>query len=170
MDSQENQSGKAFPYHRRSLRLPKHDYTWTRGYFVTIRAKVHEPLFEIPELRAILMEQWAALPERFPSITQDEFVIMPDHIHFILWLNNAQQKAPTLWSIVGAYKSIAAVDWIRHIETNNLIQYPGRIWQKGYHEHVIRISELEQTRLYIRNNPTKLKNNDPTYPNDNPPE
>ncbi len=154
---------------RKSIRLPGRDYNAKGAYFITIRSDQHQTLFEIPELRNILQETWNDLPDRFPSISLDEFVIMPDHIHFILWLNNAQQKAPTLWSVIGAYKSIAAVAWIRHIEKNNLIQYPGHIWQHGYHEHVIRIAELEQTRLYIRNNPTKRKNIDPTNPNDKPP-
>ena len=154
---------------RKSIRLSGRDYAEKGAYFITIRSDQHQTLFEIPELRKILQETWNDLPKRFPSISLDEFVIMPDHIHFILWLNYAQQNAPNLWSVVGAYKSIAAVAWIRLIETNNLIQYPGRIWQKGYHEHVIRISELEQTRLYIRNNPIKRKNNDPTHPNDKPP-
>ncbi len=135
---------------RKSYRLPGHDYAAKGAYFITIRSDQHQTLFEIPELRNILQETWNNLPERFPSISLDEFVIMPDHIHFILWLNYTQQKTPTLWSIVGADKSIG-------------------IWQHGYHEHVIRISELEQTRLYIRNNPTKRKNIDPTHPNDNPP-
>ena len=156
MDSQENQSGKAFPYHRRSLRLPKHDYTWTRGYFVTIRAEVHEPLFEIPELRAILMEQWAALPERFPSITQDEFVIMPDHMHFIIWLNGLAKNAPTLGSIIGAYKSLVTVAWIRYHKAHKR-DYPGNFWLRGYFEIIISGSdELERIRYYIRTNPEKL--------------
>jgi putative transposase len=157
MDSQENDPGKTYPYHRLSLRLPKHDYTWTRGYFVTIRAKVHEPLFEIPELRAILMEQWEALPQRFPSITKDEFVIMPDHMHFIIWLNGLAKNAPTLGSIVGAYKSLTTVAWIRHHKTLKR-DYPGNFWLRDYFEIIISGSdELETIRHYIRTNPAKLE-------------
>ena len=158
-----------YGHNRKSIRLSGRDYTEKGAYFITIRSDQHQTLFEIPELRKILQKTWNNLPERFPGITLVEFVIMPDHLHFIIWLNKTQQNPPAIRSIIGAYKSIAAVAWIRYIETNNLIQYPGHIWQKGYHEHVIRISELEQTRLYIRNNPTKLKNNDPTHPNDQQP-
>src|SRR5712691_10698154 len=98
-----------FPSHRRSLRLPTHDYTWTRGYFVTIRVRGHDPLFEIPALRAILTDTWEALPQRFPGIALDEFVIMPDHVHFIVWLDGLVEQAPTLGRVVGAYKSLTAV-------------------------------------------------------------
>ncbi len=153
-------------FKRKSIRLPGRNYAAKSAYFVTMRSDQHQTLFEIPELRNILHETWNALPKRFPGISLDEFVIMPDHIHFILWLNDVQQNTPTLGSVVGAYKSIAAVAWIRHIETNNLIQYPGHIWQRGYHERIVRIAELEQTRLYIRNNPTKRKDTSQPNPNE----
>src|SRR5205814_979705 len=87
MGAQESQQDKTYKYHRRSTRLPKHDYSWSRGYFVTIRTSTHDPLFEVPQLHAILRETREALPQRFPGVTLDAFVIMPDHVHFILWLN-----------------------------------------------------------------------------------
>ena len=67
-------------YRRRTMRLPKHDYTWTGAYFVTIRAQHHEPVFDIPELRALLLETWQDIPRRFPGVNLDEFVMMPDHV------------------------------------------------------------------------------------------
>src|SRR5579859_4514385 len=67
-------------YRGKSLRLPKHDYSWTRAYFVTGCAITRDPIFEIPALHTILQETWDALPARFPGVTLDAFVIMPDHI------------------------------------------------------------------------------------------
>ena len=157
MVSQENDPGKALPYHRRSIRLQKHDYTWTRGYFVTIRARVHEPLFEIPELHTILMEEWAALPQRFSGITLDEFVVMPDHVHFIIWLNGLAEHAPTLGRVVGAYKSLTTVAWLRQHKSHQQ-DSPGSFWLRNYFERVIRDrDELEKIRHYIRTNPAKLE-------------
>src|SRR5437868_13007058 len=92
MGAQESQQDKTYKYHRRSTRLPKHDYTWSRGYFVTIRTSTHDPLFEVPQLHAILRETWEALPQRFPGVTLDAFVIMPDHVHFILWLDDCKSR------------------------------------------------------------------------------
>jgi REP element-mobilizing transposase RayT len=149
---------------RQSLRLPTRDYTAKGAYYVTIRTDQFQPLFEIPELRKILVDTWNALPKRFPSVTLDEFVIMPDHIHFILWLDHTQPNAPTLGSVVGAYKSLVSVTWIRHIESHNIIEYPGHIWQNNFYERIVRKSELERTRLYIRNNPTRRKNATKTHP------
>ena len=157
-------SGKYNPdrYTRQSLRLPDRDYTTRSAYFITIRTDKLQPLFEIPELRTILEETWQALPKRFPSISLDEFVIMSDHIHFILWLEGTGTNAPTLGSVVGAYKSLTSVAWIRHIEANKLMQYPGRIWHRNYYESVVRIGALEATRQYIRNNPKRRKERDST--------
>ncbi len=157
MNLQEHDEGMMFPYHRRSLRIPTHDYTWTRGYFVTIRVRGHEPLFDIPPLRAILAETWEALPQRFPGIILDEFVIMPDHMHFIIWLNGLVEHAPTLGRVVGAYKSLAAVAWVRHLRASGM-EGDGHFWLRNYFERVIRNEqELERIRLYIRSNPEKLE-------------
>ena len=143
---------------RKSLRLPHRNYAAAGAYFVTIRALPPEPLFEIPKLRYILLDTWQALPQRFPYVTLDEFVIMPDHVHFLLWLDSTQAKRLTLGNVVGVYKSLTTVLWLQHLKAvGKDMRYPSRIWQDNYYERVVRTDELEQTRQYIRNNPTKGK-------------
>src|SRR5437764_10713881 len=125
---------------RKSLRLATRDYTAAGAYFVTIRAFPADPLFEIPKLRYILLETWHALPGRFPHVTLDEFVVMPDHVHFILWLDGT--TAASLGKVVGAYKSITTVQWLQHLKSvGKDIYYPCRIWQSSYYERVVRIEE-----------------------------
>lgn len=144
-------------HRRQPLRLPNHDYASIGTYFVTICAEQREPLFEIPELQTILTETWYTLPNRFPTITLDEFVVMPDHIHCLLWLAKDTPDAPTLGKVIGAYKSLTTVAWLRHIEATNM-NYPGRFWQRNYYERIIRDNaELEQTRNYILNNPLRTR-------------
>ena len=156
MGAQESQQDKTYKYHRRSTRLPKHDYTWSRGYFVTIRTSTHDPLFEVPQLHAILRETWEALPQRFPGVTLDAFVIMPDHVHFILWLNGLVEHAPTLGMVVGAYKSLVMKAWIENSKSLQ-VQHGGSFWQRGFIDVVIdNKEELERIRHYIKNNPEKL--------------
>src|SRR5229473_5287233 len=114
---------------RQSTRLPTHNYGWSGTYFVTIRVIQREPYFEIPELRAILVEVWQTLPKRFPNVTLDEFVIMPDHIHFILWLDGTPGKELTLGKIIAAYKSLTTVLWLQHLKSVGKDMYsPCRIW------------------------------------------
>jgi putative transposase len=147
-------------YTRRNLRLPKHDYTWTGAYFVTIRAAQYEPVLDIPKLRSIVVEAWQALPARFPGVALDEFIVMPDHLHFILWLDGTRENAPHLGDVVGAYKSLTIVAWYRHLKSLGQT-WPGFLWQRDYFEHVIRDpTELEQKRLYIRTNPIRQKQKD----------
>jgi len=69
-----------------------------------------EPLLERAELRAILERTWYALPDRYPGLTLDEFVIMPDHVHFIVRLEGNVEKPVTLGQVVGAFKSIVTVE------------------------------------------------------------
>ena len=124
------------------------------AYFVTIYANERQPHFAIPELEAILKEQWQNLPQRFPSISLDRLVILPDRLHCILWIKPRAEGTPSLPEVVGAYKSISAVAWLNHLKENN-IKAEGRIWQKGYYDRIIRNKqELENARRSIENNPS----------------
>ena len=155
MGTHQYDSDRSTRFTRRSLRLKTHNYAWTGTYFVTIRAREHEPLFEIPELRTILVDMWHALPQRFPGLTLDEFVVMPDHVHFIVFLEGNVEKAASLGRVVGTYKSLTTLAWLRHIEAAKM-ERSGRFWQHNYYEHIIRdAEELEKIRQYIRDNPSK---------------
>jgi len=137
------------------MRLPAYDYSSDGAYFITICLQERKPLLEEAELYTILVENWNALPARFPGVRLDDFVIMPDHIHFILWIGSHEGNVPTLGQVVGTYKSLtgrASLEYLRkqhHILANHF-------WQRGYYEHVIRSEfELQQKRAYIRSNPLK---------------
>ena len=117
MASEKHEPEKKYPYRRKSKRLTGYDYTQPGPYFVTINARTHDPIFEHPHLRTILRETWQSLPQRFPGMKLDAFVIMPNHIHGILWLPGQGQPAPTLSRVIGAYKSLTTVAWIRACNT-----------------------------------------------------
>jgi putative transposase len=74
-------------HHRRSLRLKDYDYSRPGAYFVTLCLQGREPFLEMPEVRHIVEDIWKVLPQRFPTVELDEFIVMPDHIHFILKLH-----------------------------------------------------------------------------------
>jgi putative transposase len=145
----------AFRYHRKSTRQPNHNYAWSGTYFITIGSNEDEPLFEIPELHTILQENWIALPERFPGVTLDEFIIMPTHVHFIIHMEGNVEKPVTLGNIIGAYKSLTTRAWQAHIESTGL-ERSGIIWHHNYDgRSIIDAPSLEARRQYIRNNPEK---------------
>ncbi len=147
-------------YHRRSIRLKGYDYSREGAYFVTLCLYGREPYLEMPQMRALVEEIWLALPQQFPTIELDEFIIMPDHIHFILWLHPNQKHHPTLGNIVGAYKSLTARATLAHLRTLGDI-CGEHFWQRDFYDYIIPSkAELQKIRTYIRHNPTK---NDPLH-------
>ena len=83
-------------HHRRSIRLKGYDYTRTGAYFVTLVTHRRECLFgEVVEgeMRLnppgeIVREEWFRSAEIRAEIElfPEEFVVMPNHIHGIVWI------------------------------------------------------------------------------------
>jgi len=136
------------------------------------------------ELGNIAYNEWAKLAERFPNFELDVFQIMPNHIHGIIALVGAtlavaqidgiaqndndicdnkigqlqkgqpQGIAPTVGDIVGAYKSLVANGCLDIYKSKN--EMMGKLWQRYYHEHIVRNEQSYQTiSNYIINNPAK---------------
>ncbi len=74
-------------HHRRSIRLKGYDYHNPGAYFVTICTKNRECVLDDPIVNAIVHDVWYALPSWFPTIELDEFVVMPNYTHFVVWNN-----------------------------------------------------------------------------------
>ena len=161
--------GETKKKNRKSIRLEGYDYSKEGAYFITICASNRMNYFELyPELRGIVENEWKNLPMRFNHIKLDEFVVMPDHVHGIILIENdvgvgftpirlkqwaPARGAPTIGDIIGAYKSICIHEWLEHMKQNDL-NYPGKFWQRNYYDRIIRDEiELNEKREYIRNNP-----------------
>jgi putative transposase len=77
---------------RRSIRLQGYDYTQAGAYFITICSKDRACLFgdltegvmRLDQIGHIVRECWLAIPEYFPHVLLDEFVVMPNHVHGII--------------------------------------------------------------------------------------
>jgi REP element-mobilizing transposase RayT len=141
---------------RRSIRLPDYDYSQNNAYFVTICTKNGELDIDSDVIRGIIRKTWENLPSHYPSIILDEFVIMPNHVHGIIIIQNESvgaglRPARKLSEIVRAFKSFSSREINKHIDSS------GRsFWQRNYYEHVIRNDDdLYRTRKYIRENPLK---------------
>ena len=155
MSTQKFDPDRANRFTRKSWRLQTHNYAWTATYHVILRAKEHAPLFETPQLRKILQEEWEALPQRFPNLTLNEFMIMPDHLHLLLSLEGNVERPVSLASVIGAYKSLVFRQWYNYIQAEKL-ECAERFWQQRYYDRIIRDGQdFERTRQYIRDNPTK---------------
>ncbi len=88
-------------HHRKSIRLEGYDYSSTGAYFITICVKNRECLLgEIRNRKMILNDfgkiiayHWKNIPTHFKNAKLDEFVIMPNHFHGILWLVGGKDTA-----------------------------------------------------------------------------
>lgn len=64
------------------------------------------------------------------------------------------RPVPTLFEIIGAFKSITTNRYINCVKQNNWPRFRKRLWQLKYHDRVIRDeNELGRIRKYIINNP-----------------
>ncbi|HSF82059.1 MAG TPA: hypothetical protein VLA49_12535 [Anaerolineales bacterium] len=83
-------------YRNESSRLPGWDYASPGYYFVTIVTERRRLLFgntlhgEMPLslLGEIAQRCWIEIPSHFPNTNLDEFVVMPNHIHGIVIIND----------------------------------------------------------------------------------
>ncbi|MCL5274436.1 MAG: hypothetical protein M1434_06775 [Chloroflexi bacterium] len=66
--------------------MPTYDYAQAGAYFVTLCTQGRACLLHDPPIADIILDVWDALPARFPTIVLDEFVIMPNHVHLVVWL------------------------------------------------------------------------------------
>jgi REP element-mobilizing transposase RayT len=153
-------------HHRRSIRLRGYDYSQAGAYFVTICAHLHKCRFAdkrngtlyLNDEGRMVAEQWTGLVANQAGIELDEWVVMPNHFHGIVILENTQPKSPdatishrnmSLSKLVGRFKMQSAK------QINLLQKTPGQpVWQRNYWEHVVRNeTDLQRIRDYIRNNP-----------------
>lgn len=62
----------------------------------------------------------------------------------------------TLGDIVGAFKSVTTGLYIQGVRQSGWTPFRGRLWQRNYHEHIIRNhGSLNRIRQYILDNPAR---------------
>ena len=77
---------------RRSIRYKGYDYASGGAYFVTVCTKDRLLILENDVVCSIVTDVWYALPNWFPTIALDEFVVMPNHVHFLVWLGVMDER------------------------------------------------------------------------------
>ena len=173
-------------HNRKRTRLANFDYSAVGMYFVTICTANREHFFgEICDGKMILNDCgkiadkcWREIPTHFPNTKLDEFVVMPNHVHGIVWIENSvndenivrvgdknfcplqneiNQKSwqsklsRSLSSIIRGFK-IGVTKWCRQNSDIYLV------WQRLFHDHIVRDDEeLNRVREYISLNPKNWK-------------
>lgn len=169
-------------HHRRSIRLKEYNYNRRGAYFVTICVNQRECLLGeiidnqilLNDIGMMVQQVWLELSEKYPGVGLDEFVIMPNHIHGIILLEDTNQKswqsegqpqdmgqpqgvAPTglsLPDVVHRFKSYTTTKYRHGVRDFGWKPFQGRLWQRNYYEHIIRNDQsLNAIRSYIEKNP-----------------
>jgi putative transposase len=163
---------------RKRIRLAEFDYASSRNYFITICVRDHIHSFGSIEKKSmhlspngiIAQEQWYWLGHQFPYVELISFIIMPDHIHGIIYIktdfyngrgvgngrDHSLPKIKPLPELIGAYKT--TVSKRIHLAGDRKFK-----WQKSYYDHIIRDTRsLNKIKNYKETNPgnwNKNKNN-----------
>ena len=164
---------------RKELRLKQYDYSTAGAYFITICVQDRKRILSdvIPPTTAVgvgalddpkifplrltetgkIVEKHLLASENIPGVKIDRFVIMPDHVHVIVFLDPSKYKkrqdgssrAPTptnemLPHVISTFKRFCN----KEIGSN--------IFQRGYMEHIVRDRDDYEARVkYIFENPIR---------------
>ena len=158
-------------HHRRSIRLPTHDYAANGLYYVTLSTAGRRRLFGIVvngqmalnEAGRAVRDEWLRSAAIRAEIALDEWVVMPDHFHAIVAIRangpptvRATGRSPlrgpapkSLGALMAGFKCASAK------RINAWRQTPGTpVWHRNYYEHIVHnAADLDRIRAYIRDNP-----------------
>ena len=161
--------------HRPMLRNTNINYS--RGiFFVTMQAAFNKTIFgaivgekcELNELGEAVAASLGVLGERYAGVEIDEFVVMPNHVHFIIKIGVASLRAhPTkagvdghskidLGFVIGRFKSWISKLYRDMVAEGKAVDVGATPWQRDFWEKLVTTREqLEGCRRYIRENPAK---------------
>jgi len=160
---------------RKPNRLKNYDYAQNGYYFVTICThnrqewfgKIKNGAMELNRNGEIVLIGWNDLPKHYRNIALDEFIVMPNHVHGIVVIDNVGnglKPFPTNETQNPRNRGLPEI--IRGLKTfssrriNETMKIGNKFhWQKSFYDHVIRNEmSLNHIREYIRNNPKQWDN------------
>jgi len=161
-------------FKNKTIRLKNYDYSYPGAYFVTICihekncffGKIENEKMTLNRSGKIANNCWKEIPIHFDNVELGEYIIMPNHVHGILFYfgDSTKQKIEPysnedtmldkmhkkLSIIVGSYKSAVTKQINR---TNQGLKFK---WQTSFYDHIIRNNKgLQNITEYIRLNPVK---------------
>ncbi len=138
-------------------RMFVHDYTRVGFYMITILTAGRRRMFgvcadngvQLSEAGEIVKRRWLEIPEHRPAIETNTLVVMPDHIHGIVYVK--EQLPKPVGQTIRGFKSGVTSEVRKHFGDPAL-----DVWEKGYHDRVIMSSDtLRAERNYIHDNPRR---------------
>ena len=149
---------------RKPNRLPNFDYSTPGAYFITICTENRLPILskivgggavDAPQTQLMkpgqIVQRYILSGDRIRGVTVDKYVIMPNHIHIILLVDDTAaagtSRAPSPTNAVVPH-FVSTLKRFCHRDIGR------EIFQRSYHDHVIRDEEdYLMIWQYIDNNP-----------------
>ena len=142
--------------------MAEYDYTTPGGYFVTICIQDRRHILSdiVGDDAHIVLKPYGRVIEKYIQSTPEieKYVIMPDHIHMIIRLANAERNdagiLPDDKPVRPAHNRVASI--VRSIKVLTTKEIGEPIFQRSYYDHVIRNQQdYEEVWEYIDGNPSK---------------
>ena len=163
-------------YSTQSSRIQGYDYAQNGAYFITICTKDKKHFFGkvkagkmiLSEIGKIVDNEWQKTEKLRKNVILDEYIIMPNHFHAILFINNSDNvethcnaslrcdkqyknkfgpQINNLASIVRGFKGSVT----RQVHIAGFANFA---WQSRFYDRIIRSDiELNKIREYIQINP-----------------
>ncbi len=129
---------------KNSLRLSGFDYSTESIYFVTIVTEKRRKLFFRREFATEIVDCLLKLRDSM-KFNLYGYCLMPDHFHGLI---GKGQSGVKLGRICGAFKSLSTRIYWNFGD--------GKLWQRGYHDHIIRNEDdFFDCLKYTKENPVK---------------
>ena len=187
-------------HHRRSIRLKGYDYSQAGAYYVTIVVQGRECRFgeivngemHLNEYGRIVQKWWNEIPIHFPNVKLGAFVIMPNHVHGIIFIiverrgevisprdnpnnnildammdetnNLGRETLPLHKPTLGQIVAYFKYQSTKEMNRIEAEKAITKFWQRNYYEHIIRDEQdLQNKSDYIEAN-LKLWDEDDNNP------
>ena len=165
---------------RKSVRLKDYDYSQAECYFITVCVKDKHGLLgrvvgaiinrpqtniniasvELSEHGYIVDNAIKDISTHYPYVSIDKYINMPNHIHTLLGIRysevNLDGKTERYWQGDGRLliAPTTSSNIVRQFKSHMSKEIGFSIWQKSYHDHIIRNrSEYQLIWKYVDENP-----------------
>jgi REP element-mobilizing transposase RayT len=96
---------------------------------------------------------WAGLWRVYKGLENDQFVVMPDHLHAVVKLDGCRES---LSDVVRGFKTYTTRRYIEGVRREGWPPFSAHLWQRGFFDHVVRNEKsLDRIRQYILENPAR---------------
>ena len=154
---------------RKPNRLPHYDYSNPGAYFITLCTEdkrcilgrivgggaLDAPYVQLSE-HGRTVQRYIESGGRIPGIGIDKYVVMPNHIHIILFVD---ETVPQGTSRAPSPTNAAVPHFVSTLKRFVHRDIGEKIFQRSYHDHVIRgEQDYQKIWQYIDSNPAKWEN------------